>query len=230
LASPAYPIFICPNCRAAADLEAEVEDPEEWEQLDSDEGDRPQEGALLNARDSSENQAPFALTRKSRESMRSTSRQAQTPPQPMEIDSGGDITMLMDEPPSYAMPHTDGASLAEADRPARPSVSPYSTSNPVPIPTNPFINRAASNPVPMTNGDGQRDTRTPSPTGVPVVQNGTEGPITPRNDAGPWVFDGSGARLRADGTPATPDEGRPGFAPRITSLEEAVTGGSSPAA
>lgn len=232
MSSPAYPIFICPNCRAAADLEAEVEDPEEWEQLDSDEGDRPQEGALLNARDSSENQAPISLTRESKESVRSTSRQAQSPPQPMDIDSGGDITMLMDDSPPHDIPRTDGASLAELDRPPRPSVSPYSTSNPVPIPTNPFINRAASNPVPMTNGDGERDTRTPSPTGVPVVVNGTEGPITPRNDAGPWVFDGSGARLRADGTPATPGpgEGRPSFAARITSLEEAVTGGSVPAA
>ncbi|KAG6364962.1 hypothetical protein INS49_006567 [Diaporthe citri] len=36
LSSPHYPIFICPNCRAAADLEAEVEDPEDWEQLEDE--------------------------------------------------------------------------------------------------------------------------------------------------------------------------------------------------
>jgi hypothetical protein len=50
-----------------------------------------------------------------------------------------------------------------------------------------------SAPVPINNpasGSGRgsltRDSRTPSP---PVP--GTEGPITPRNDVGPWVFDGS---------------------------------------
>ncbi|KAK1826597.1 E3 ubiquitin-protein ligase [Podospora conica] len=224
LASPTYPIFHCPNCRAAADLEAEVEDPEEWEQLDSDEGDRPQEGALLNARDSSENQASLAPPRMSRESVHSTSKRAQSPSQHMDVDSGGDITMMVDDSPPHTMTQrADGASLAEPGLPPRPSVSPYSTSSPMPIPTNPFINRAAPNPVPMTNGDGQRDTRTPSPTGPPAVPNGTEGPITPRNDAGPWVFDGSYE------APATASDARPGFAPRITSLEEAVTGGSVPA-
>ena len=152
LAAPSYPIFICPNCRAAADLEAEVEDPEEWEQLDSDECDAPQEGALLNARDSSENQASLALPRKSKESVRSTrstSRQAQDAPQPMEVDSGGDITMLMDDSPADAVLQPNGISLAETSQTARPSVSPYSTSNPVPIPTNPFIQRAAPNPAPV---------------------------------------------------------------------------------
>jgi hypothetical protein len=35
--------------------------------------------------------------------------------------------------------------------------------------------------------------RTPSPGGNPGL-NGADGPITPRNDAGPWVFDGSAGR------------------------------------
>ncbi|CAI4219095.1 unnamed protein product [Parascedosporium putredinis] len=38
LTSPQYPIFVCPNCRAAADLEAEVDEPgEEWQQLTGEE-------------------------------------------------------------------------------------------------------------------------------------------------------------------------------------------------
>lgn len=39
--------------------------------------------------------------------------------------------------------------------------------------------------------------RTPSPNGVPGsldVAAGTEGPMTPRNDAGPFIFDGSAGR------------------------------------
>lgn len=82
--------------------------------------------------------------------------------------------------------------------------SPYSTSTPVPIPSSASSQRAVSvgGGVNISTGDGRRDARTPSPTGAPVLPNPHEGPITPRNDAGPWVFDGSGVRVRADGTPA----------------------------
>ncbi|KAK0646065.1 hypothetical protein B0T16DRAFT_458026 [Cercophora newfieldiana] len=204
LASPSYPIFQCPNCRAAADLEAEVEDPEEWEQLDSDEGDRPQEGALLSARDSSDNQPSLPPPRKSRESVRST-RQAQAAPQPIEADVG-DVTMLLDPQP-LIVTQPDGASL-------------HSTSTPVPIPSSASSQRAISGGAMITASDGRRDARTPSPTGAPVALNGHEGPITPRNDAGPWVFDGSGVRMRVDGT-AEGTSGAVG-ATRINSLEAAV--------
>ena len=48
-----------------------------------------------------------------------------------------------------------------------------------------------------TKGRDREGTRTPSPTGVnPTLIGGPEGPITPRNNAGPWVFDGSGGRTR----------------------------------
>jgi len=197
LASPSYPIFICPNCRAAADLEAEVEDPEEWEQLDSDEGDRPQEGALLHARDSLDNQSSLPPPRRSRESVRST-RQAQISPQPRDVDVQ-DTTMLL-HTPSHAAMQTDGASLIDN---GHFGPSPHSTSTPMNIPMNGISQRAVSaGAVISTIGGGRRDARTPSPTGAPVALNGNEGPITPRNDAGPWVFDGSGVRMRLEGTPA----------------------------
>ena len=36
--SPQYPIFICPNCRAGADLEADVDElAEEWQQMKKEE-------------------------------------------------------------------------------------------------------------------------------------------------------------------------------------------------
>lgn len=52
-------------------------------------------------------------------------------------------------------------------------------------------------PLPALNATRNR---TPSPPGL----NGNEGPITPRNDAGPWVFDGSvsAARANAESEPA----------------------------
>ena len=129
----------------------------------------------------------------------------------------GDVTMLLDPPP-YIVTQTDGASLTDSNQPSRPGVSPFSTSNPVPIPAS-ASQRAASGPMTIPNVDGQRDRRTPSPTGAPVVLNGGEGPITPRNDAGPWVFDGSGLRMRADGV-AAGSEGAGGS--RINSIEAAV--------
>lgn len=221
LASPSYPIFICPNCRAAADLDAEVEDPEEWEQLDSDEGDQPQEGALLSPNDNAENQASLAPPRKSRDSVRSTSRQAQAKPQPQEADHG-DTTMMLDHPDGI-LPQPDNTILADVttqtNQTARPTVSPYSTSTPVPIPINATLQRAVSAGTTAPAVDSRRDARTPSPTGAPVAINGHEGPITPRNDAGPWVFDGSGVRSSTDGGSR---EGPNGNVVHVNSLEAAV--------
>ncbi|KAK3333319.1 RING finger protein [Cercophora scortea] len=215
LSSPSYPIFICPNCRAAADLEAEVEDPEEWEQLDSEEEQRAQQESALLQVDTNMTLPP---PRRSRESVRSARNAMPAPPSPPspvtpEIDASGDVTMLLDPPPLTA---------AQADSSAgRPTIS-HTTSNPMPIPTSPAAAAAAAAAVQRANiapNDGRRDTRTPSPTGAPVL-NGTEGPITPRNDAGPWVFDGSGLRMRVDG--AVEGAGGGGIT-RINSLEAAVS-------
>jgi len=185
LASPSYPIFICPNCRAAADLEAEVEDPEEWEQLDSDEGAAAQDGALLQPPPADPNNANSTATpapRRSRESTRSTRLfAAQQQTQPAEV---ADVGMLIDSSPprQESPPQLDGAGTL-----SDPSLLSHTLSNPMPIPS----------PAQRILPDGRRETRTPSPTGAPVT-NGHEGPITPRNDAGPWVFDGSGVRLSSE--------------------------------
>ncbi|KAH6849895.1 hypothetical protein B0I37DRAFT_100034 [Chaetomium sp. MPI-CAGE-AT-0009] len=189
LSSPSYPIFICPNCRAAADLEAEVEDPEEWEQLESDEGAIAQQGALLqpppadpNSQLSNSPSAP----RRSRESARgvrlfAAQQQQQQQSQPAEI-SNMDLLMSSSPPRQESPPQLDGA-VTLAD----PTMLSHTLSTPMPIPS----------PAQRTLPDGRRETRTPSPTGAPVA-NGHEGPITPRNDAGPWVFDGSGVRLSSE--------------------------------
>lgn len=60
----------------------------------------------------------------------------------------------------------------------------------------------ASEPLPIRNpasGSGRvghlRENRSPSPS-----SSGAEGPITPRNNAGPWVFDGSAGQRVVDGS------------------------------
>jgi hypothetical protein len=54
---------------------------------------------------------------------------------------------------------------------------------------------------------GRGTVRTPSPNGVPSSVTdavpGSEGPMTPRNDAGPFIFDGGAGRL-ADISPSQP--------------------------
>lgn len=156
-----------------------------------------------------------------------------------------DMTMLLDDPPpqlslpasapidiSASSPsgvllsggHGPAAGPSSASTslppPASTSTVPHATSNPMPIPTT--ANAAQQRIL----SSGRNGTRTPSPTGAPVgAMNGHEGPITPRNDAGPWVFDGSGVRLRAaDGLGLENGSGNGGMGHgMVNSLEAAVT-------
>lgn len=105
--------------------------------------------------------------------------------------------------PSGAQEHTpesdpgDAADMTmrvEMGTPSPPSASPSvperiqnTMSNPVPIP--PVVSAGAH------SGCAPR----PSP-GV----GSSENPITPRNNAGPWVFDGSAGAGSANGLPVTP--------------------------
>ncbi|KAL2164309.1 hypothetical protein VTH06DRAFT_3525 [Thermothelomyces fergusii] len=175
LTSPSYPIFICPNCRAAADLEAEVEDPEDWDQLESD------EGAAAAREGASPQPPPAALDN----SDGSAPEQPQQQQQQRQSTEPTDMDLLIDPSPPRepSPPQLDGAVAHGAS-----TVLSHTISNPMPIPS----------PTQRTSAGDRYEARTPSPTGAPVT-NGHEGPITPRNDAGPWVFDGSDVRVGSDG-------------------------------
>ena len=97
----------------------------------------------------------------------------------------------------------DSASQASSEPQARPGPLPHSVSQPLDI--------RPPGPLQVVNGSS-RD-RTPSPPGQHGLP-GTEGPITPRNDAGPWVFDGSAA--------GTQDEPRPESTGAMRSLDAAT--------
>ncbi|RDA90427.1 hypothetical protein CP533_5230 [Ophiocordyceps camponoti-saundersi (nom. inval.)] len=136
LMSPQYPIFVCPNCRAGADLEADVDEPtEDWQQLDDENDDQ--------------------------------AKQATTPPAPEPVDitvqdaDAMDVTVNVDAQPPSSDPLPISSSASGAGRVGHL--------------------RQNSSPPPAING---------------------EGPITPRNNAGPWVFDGSAGCPRADDAPA----------------------------
>ncbi|EFQ25155.1 FHA domain-containing protein [Colletotrichum graminicola] len=178
LNSPQYPIFVCPNCRMAADLEADIEDPEEdWEGMDEDEDEGPeqkqqkQEVKDMPAVVSEPIPAPVVI--------------GGSGPQLPEIDHDGDV---IDFTAALERSHT----MAEAPETAPQTVAPNTSMPPVPIPAVAAV--AAAQAAASRNG---RDTRTPSPIANHLLTT-HEGPITPRNDAGPWVFDGSAGRRAAE--------------------------------
>jgi E3 ubiquitin-protein ligase DMA1/2 len=146
LHGPSWPIFTCPNCRASADLDADVDDPpEEWQQLPEGIMEGKAEGEAAQ-----EKNIPLS----SGSHLNSDSHGHDNHGDP------GDITMHFDNIPSLQTP---------AGRSRHP----------------------ASDPVPIPNAS-QRRTPSPARNGL---SNGHEGLITPRNDAGPWVFDGNPARV-----------------------------------
>ncbi|ATY65346.1 FHA domain containing [Cordyceps militaris] len=144
LTSPQYPVFICPNCRAGADLEADVEEPEdEWELFDEQEKD-DKLGAIAETSPS-----PTPAT-----------------PAEHEVSDSDRMDITISEP-------TDA-----------------------PEPSNPATH-AISSPLPIRSAHGARR-GTPSP-----PRAGAEGPITPRNDIGPWVLDGRAGRDAPHGVQMT---------------------------
>ncbi|KAH7000181.1 hypothetical protein EDB80DRAFT_866229 [Ilyonectria destructans] len=166
LMSPQYPIFICPNCRAGADLEADVDElAEEWEQLKSEGEAEAEAETRVDAAPGTETAPAVPIA---------------TPPEP-------------------ATPEPELSDVHDVDAmDVTVNITPES-------PQRGNLPHAVSEPLPIRNsasGAGRhialRDSRTPSP---PGLTPGVEGPITPRNNAGPWVFDGSAGR-NADATTA----------------------------
>ncbi|KAJ4165834.1 hypothetical protein LMH87_007447 [Akanthomyces muscarius] len=145
LMSPQYPVFICPNCRAGADLEADVEEPsEEWEMFDEPEkSDKDEKDEKLDA--IAEISPPAAE------------------PEVADVDR---MDITISEP-------------ADAQEPSNPTA------------------HATSSPLPIRHASGARR-GTPSP-----PRPGAEGPITPRNDVGPWVLDGRAGRDSPEGAQMT---------------------------
>jgi hypothetical protein len=70
---------------------------------------------------------------------------------------------------------------------------------PVDIISRKAVSNVGSSRLAEPNSDAERGlTRTPSPNGLHPssmdAMTGVEGPMTPRNDAGPFIFDGSAGR------------------------------------
>jgi len=189
LNGPTWPNFLCPNCRAVADLEADVEEPdaEDWDEEIEDveksklqtDGQKDEGGVQITPRAS---HLPLATpvvasgnrTPNTRLSMADLEAAIST------IAMDGSVTTQAPSPPALVTPQTSPQRLVH---------SPPSGSQPIHIVreaaattdnTSLFPNRSTSDVTSIQYAL--------SPERVP------ECPMTPRNDAGPFVFDGSAGR------------------------------------
>lgn len=163
---PQWPTFVCPNCRAVADLEADVDEPigdGDWEELDAAED-----------ADASEE-----------------SHDAEPQSRSVGVASGTeDASTALDR--AMERMHIQGS--ADAQPPSSSSLGPIDISR-----NNRATSRRQSSDATSGNNGAipiARNVRTPSPSSRTMpngleVLTGAEGPMTPRNDVGPFVFDGS---------------------------------------
>ncbi|CAI9636793.1 unnamed protein product [Alternaria burnsii] len=177
LNGPTWPNFLCPNCRAVADLEEDVEDMGEFEDWEGDE--EVVNGATVP--DASAEQGDRHIT----------PRASVAPLNGADSDGGVDLTDL-----HHQITNIENQSALET--PGRQLTPPTSSvTQPVSINVNGANDYMGLSPLHPPHGSGLTPDR---------VQ---DGPMTPRNDAGPFVLDGSagraaGSRMR-DTSPSDSD-------------------------
>lgn len=176
-----YPQFQCPNCRAYADLDADVDvDMSEWQEdsadqnvdLNVDQADRPNTSLV-------EDSIP--------DSVGDTSMQDVTV-----VTSADNDDTAADSSEAVTTGQHDATlnrtqSIMSRRRQQNPSAGDLSSSA---LPTLPMPARPSQ--AEMTDLLEQQRTQAGSPDQQQIIAG--EGPLTPRNNAGPFVFDGSGSR------------------------------------
>jgi E3 ubiquitin-protein ligase DMA1/2 len=172
-----YPHFQCPNCRAWTDLSAEVdvaeEDLEEWMENagDSEDPGRASENAASATAanlQSEEDTAQIGIAMSTDNNM------------PDADQDTGSVDESVVEPDSNPSPSHSG--LLARRQATQPASEEIASVNGIEIP-----NQLAPSITNTTEVD-RLDAASPE---AGEVLSG-EGPLTPRNDAGPFVFDGSG--------------------------------------
>lgn len=162
---PHWPHFVCPNCRAVADLEADVDEPTEGEWEDIDAAAFETEQPLLGSVEAAE-QSPVVVS----------------PPVPDVAPVNGAVsqstaqTGFSTEELMANLDINDRGRTSEEGRQAG-LTAPIDIVSP---------RRSASRQ--RSTDESERRTPSPSSQAVEIV----DGPMTPRNDVGPFVFDGSG--------------------------------------
>lgn len=164
-----WPNFLCPNCRAVADLEADVEEAEEdWEEDSIEEALAASrlEGEASGTGGSSSDEPNGVLPSRATEPLAKLSNGlAVTPPA-----NGNDM----------------GTSLSPVATLADEATQVVSAQS---------VTASAPRAIPIRTTSGPAGTTAYELTVGPL---GQEGPMTPRNDAGPFVLDGGAGATTAD--------------------------------
>ena len=204
---PNWPHFICPNCRTVADLEAELDDPYadgEWEEADSSDVGAPTQlsdypEVAPASQDPHQQQISSDATHVRLEGAGVDAEQDRSAPCDHNVADARDnaksnqsiftatdqLGRLNLEEPSPS----SGSSSSQAEATSSFTVAPVNIISRRPV-------AGLSSQLEQSVSDSDRDVaRTPSPTGLLSDSSiGPEGPMTPRNDAGPFIFDGSAGR------------------------------------
>ena len=183
-----YPHFMCPNCRAVADLEADVEDlaDDGWEDAS---GEEPGVDLISTTNGKVLEQDRPTIDHDDENLSESTSRL-------LSVHDHVPATPHLPTP-SNATNGSDSTSGLLSRRGARPMSPPF-TAAPDPSSTNGTLAQSQylrpitpTQPL-MTNEDlNESSMRTPTMTNHFTH----DGPMTPTNNAGPFVFDGSAGRV-----------------------------------
>jgi hypothetical protein len=159
-----WPNFLCPNCRAVADLEADVEDPgefEDWEEEEQADGDSA------------------ANVENPPEDRHVTPRASSAPLNGLTAEAGStDLSDLQQAITNISI-NESNTNPQTPYRPLEPMTA--SVTQPVTIERGPDGYNGLS-PLYLAAHDGVAHDRA------------HDGPMTPRNDAGPFVLDGSAGR------------------------------------
>lgn len=198
-----WPQFLCPNCRAVADLEADVDDPYDYEEQLEDEAndsaDLDGTGHLMpntehvfsiGTPDGTGPTQPADTTPVQRDpdpngseaNLTTSTTNASLEADQLPTDQRDPLPNLFSRRNVSGTPMLQRGIKATKPTPDRKSPSPK-------VPSSPSISPEADK-TQLT--EPSTTLRVATPTGG--EPSGPEGPMTPRNDAGPFVFDGSAGR------------------------------------
>jgi E3 ubiquitin-protein ligase DMA1/2 len=186
-----YPQFTCPNCRAVTDLEAEldVEDGEGWEENVEELVQQAGETASIVIQPAS--------------SLQNQDDTVHVGGAAQAYDEAGDIDLTTIQFESNAEQPATPPQAATNSLLSRRQTSNSSVSSGI-APVNSIHIPTSSSGTPLTHvvpHDPAGTLRAVTPTSADIIA--AEGPLTPRNDAGPVVFDGSAGRSSSRRVTAT---------------------------
>ncbi|ESZ95299.1 hypothetical protein SBOR_4326 [Sclerotinia borealis F-4128] len=202
---PTWPHFICPNCRTVADLEAELDEPDgDWEELAISDGEAEAVAEPVATPHKTDLKTEEAANPQAINTTVAPSLPEPETFEPLNMHHIDDDLDTSDDSSTGAHIHETGLEdivfLHVSNSPASStSVTPTplannnSTVSPVDIVTRkplPSASATSSSRVEHIRGS-------PTPNGIhPALTDPLtgEGPMTPRNDVGPFIFDGGAGR------------------------------------